>query len=283
MRGHQRPGWTIFPKFTKTSGLDYIDFLDFRITDLIDILLVAVLLYYIYKLVRGTGAINIFIGIVIVWGFWKLTELLKMKMISSVLGGFMSVGLIALIIVFQQEIRKFLLMIGSTNFGKNRNRKFIRPFRFLRQEAISSLTNVDGVLAACERMCKSKTGALLVFERNNALDFVGSTGDTMNIELNQPIIESIFYKNSPLHDGAVIIRGNYIIATRVILPISKEKSIPLRFGLRHRAAVGITEKTDALALVVSEESGQLSYIKNGEFVLYKDFNELGSMIRKDLQ
>jgi DNA integrity scanning protein DisA with diadenylate cyclase activity len=132
-------------------------------------------------------------------------------------------------------------------------------------------------------MCKNKTGAILVFEKNNALDFVSSTGDNMNVEVNQPIIESIFYKNSPLHDGAAIIRGNYIVATRVILPISKERSIPLRFGLRHRAAVGITEKTDALALVVSEESGQLSYIKNGEFVVFKDFNELGTMLKKDLQ
>ena len=263
--------------------MDYIDFLDFKITDLIDITLVAVFLYYIYKLVRGTGAINIFIGIVIVWVFWKLTELLQMKMISSVLGGFMSVGLIALIVVFQQEIRKFLLMIGSTNFGKNRNRKFIKPFRFLRQESISSVADVDAILSACDRMCKSKTGAIIVFEKNNALDFVSSSGDEMNIEVNQPIIESIFYKNSPLHDGAAIIRGNFIVATRVILPISKERTIPLRFGLRHRAAVGITEKTDALALVVSEENGQLSYIKDGEFVLYKDFTELGLMIRKDLQ
>ncbi len=261
--------------------MDYLDFLDFKITDLIDIILVAVLLYYIYKLVRGTGAINIFIGIVMVWGFWKLTQLLQMKMISSVLGGFMSVGLIALIIVFQQEIRKFLLMIGSTNLAKNR--KFITPFKFLRQEGISSVLDIDAVLGACERMSKNRIGAILVLEKNNSLDFVGSSGDEMNIEVNQPIIESIFYKNSPLHDGAAIIRGNYIVATRVILPLSRERSIPLRFGLRHRAAVGITEKTDALALVVSEESGQLSYIKNGEFVLYKDLTELNAMIKKDLQ
>lgn len=261
--------------------MDYLDFLDFKITDLIDIILVAVLLYYIYKLVRGTGAINIFIGIVMVWGFWKLTQLLQMKMISSVLGGFMSVGLIALIVVFQQEIRKFLLMLGSANLAKNK--RFVTPFKFLRQEGLSSILDVEAVLTACDHMCKSKTGALLVLEKNNSLDFVGSSGDEMNIEVNPPILESIFYKNSPLHDGAAIIRGNYIIATRVILPLSRERSIPLRFGLRHRAAVGITEKTDALALVVSEESGQLSYIKNGEFVVYKDFNELGSMIKKDLQ
>jgi len=131
-------------------------------------------------------------------------------------------------------------------------------------------------------MSQSKTGAILILERNNSLDFIKSTGDSMNIEVTQPIIESIFYKNSPLHDGAAVIEKNYIVATRVILPVSNERTIPLRFGLRHRAAVGITEKTDALALVVSEETGLISYIKNGEFVKYKDIEELTNFIKEDL-
>ncbi len=261
--------------------MDFLDFLDFKVTDIIDIVLVAILLYYIYKLVRGTAAINIFIGIVIVWGFWKLTQLLDMKMISSMVGGFMSVGLIALIIVFQQEIRKFLLMIGSTNLANKRN--FSKRFKFLRQEGITVKTDVAAVLGACEKMSASRTGAILVFRRNNSLDFVKSSGDSMYAEVNQPIIESIFFKNSPLHDGATVIESNYITATRVILPVSNERSIPLRFGLRHRAAVGITERTDALALVVSEETGLISYIKNGEFVLYKDLKDLEAIIKKDLQ
>ncbi len=131
-------------------------------------------------------------------------------------------------------------------------------------------------------MASSKTGAILVLERNNSLDFIKSSGDQMNIEINQPIIESIFYKNSPLHDGAAVIVDNYIVATRVILPVSNERNIPLRFGLRHRAAVGITEKTDALCIVVSEETGLISYIKNGEFVLYNSLNQLGTMLKQDL-
>jgi len=260
--------------------LDFLNFLDFRITDIIDIVLVAILLYYIYKLVRGTVAINIFIGIVIVWGFWKLTELLDMKMISSMVGGFMQVGLIALIIVFQQEIRKFLLMIGSTNFANKRN--FIKHFKFLRQEGVTTELDVESLLAACDKMGKSRTGAILILKRSNSLDFIKSSGDAMNLQVNQPIIESIFYKNSPLHDGAAIIENNYIVATRVILPVSKERNIPLRFGLRHRAAVGITERTDAIALVVSEETGQISYIKNGEFVVYNDPAELAGIIKDDL-
>tara|TARA_R110002050_G_scaffold57061_2_gene128320 strand:+ start:4291 stop:5076 length:786 start_codon:yes stop_codon:yes gene_type:complete len=260
--------------------LDFLNFIDFRITDVLDIIFVAVLLYYIYKLVRGSVAINIFIGIVIVWAFWKLTELLDMQMISSMVGAFMQVGLIALIIVFQQEIRKFLLMIGSTNFANKRN--FVKHFKFLKQEGISTDTDVDSILKACEKMASTKTGAILVIERNNSLDFIKSTGDRMNIEINQPILESIFYKNSPLHDGAAVIVGNYIVATRVILPVSNERNIPLRFGLRHRAAVGISEKTDALSIVVSEETGLISYIKNGEFILYDSITQLGNMIKQDL-
>lgn len=142
--------------------------------------------------------------------------------------------------------------------------------------------NVEAILGACEKMASTKTGAIIVIERNNPLDFVKTTGDKMNIQVNQPIIESIFYKNSPLHDGATVIEDNYIVATRVILPVSNERTIPLRFGLRHRAAVGISEKTDALVLVVSEETGQISYIKNGEFILFKDLTELSSLIKEDL-
>lgn len=260
--------------------MDFLDFLDFKITDVIDIILVAVLLYYIYKLVRGSVAINIFIGIVIIWGFWKVTELLEMEMISSMVGGFMQVGLIALIIVFQQEIRKFLLMIGSTNFANKRN--FIKRFRFLRPEGLVTLNDVDAIIGACEIMATTKTGAIIVIKRNNSLDFIKSTGDQMNIEVNQPILGSIFYKNSPLHDGAVVIEENYVVATRVILPVSNERNIPLRFGLRHRAAVGITERTDAIALVVSEETGTITYIKNGEFVLFKDLVDLASIMKEDL-
>jgi len=151
----------------------------------------------------------------------------------------------------------------------------------MRQEGLSTDTNVDALVRACEKMASTHTGALIILERNNSLDFVKSSGDKMNAEVNLPILESIFYKNSPLHDGATIIRNNHIVATRVILPITNERKIPLRFGLRHRAAVGITEKTDALALVVSEETGDISYIKNGEFVTFNDLEELKKIIQKD--
>lgn len=256
------------------------DLLNFNILDTVDIILVALLLYYVYKLIRGTVAINIFIGIVIFYLFFLLVDALEMHMLTRILGGFMSVGIIALIVVFQPEIRKFLLMIGSTNFGKKSG--VLGRFKFLVNTVNENTTDSEAIIDACVKMGSSKTGALLVLERNNNLDFLIETGDEMNIKVTQPILESIFFKNSPLHDGAIIIANNIIKATRVILPVTNKKSIPSRFGLRHKAAIGITEKTDAIALVVSEESGQVSYVNNGEFVLFNDTQELKEKIKADL-
>ncbi len=259
--------------------MDKFKFWDFGIIDFIDVFLVAILLYYIYKLVKGTVAINIFIGIIIIYAVWKITNLLEMQMLHNIFDGFMKVGIIALIVVFQPEIRKFLLMVGSTNLSGRG--KLFSKIKFLKSD-IETETNVDAIVAACHKMGSTKTGALIVLERNNNLDFLISTGDEMNIKVTQPIIESIFFKNSPLHDGAIIIDNNIVKATRVILPVNNEKNIPQRFGLRHRAAVGITEKTDAIALVVSEETGQISYLINGEFVMFEDINELLNLLKKDL-
>jgi len=259
--------------------LDFLDFLNFGWLDFIEIILVAVLLYYVYKLIKGTAAINIFIGIVIIFIIWKITEALEMNTLSFIFGGFIKGGIIALFIVFQQEIRKFLLMIGSTNFA--RKRSFLKHFKFLKQE-INTDTDVEAIVNACTKMSATKTGAIIVIERNNSLEFVKDSGDSMGMEVNVPTLESIFFKNSPLHDGAIIIEGNRVTATRVILPVSRATKIPQRFGLRHRAAVGITEKTDALVLVVSEETGQISYIRDGEFVLYEDLNTLQETLQNDL-
>lgn len=258
-----------------------MEFLNLRFLDIIDIVLVATLLYYIYKLVRGTPAINIFIGIVIIYGVWQLTKALDMLMLSTVLGEFIGVGMFALIVVFQQEIRKFLLMVGSTNFTSRR--RFFTQLKFLKDNTQQEAkTHIPIIIKACENMSSTHTGALIVIKRHTPLDFVKNSGDNMYNEVNCPIIESIFYKNSPLHDGAMIIEDNIITATRVILPVSSEINIPLRFGLRHRAAVSITQKTDAVAIVVSEENGQISYINNGEFVPYKNSNELIQKLSEDL-
>tara|TARA_B100001059_G_C17828669_1_gene583168 strand:+ start:2747 stop:3490 length:744 start_codon:yes stop_codon:yes gene_type:complete len=247
---------------------------------MIDVVLVALLLYYVYKLVKGTVAINIFIGIVVIYFIYLTVEALQMVLLTKILGGFISVGFIALIIVFQQEVRKFLLMVGSTNFASRR--KFLSQLKFLKIEQGTS-TDIDAIISACNKMSSSKTGALIVLERNNNLDFLANTGDEMNIKVTQPIIESIFFKNSPLHDGAIIIQDNIVKATRVILPVNNEKNIPQRFGLRHRAAVGVTERTDAIAIAVSEETGQISCFRNGEFLPFENTIELAQILKDDLE
>ncbi len=257
-----------------------MDFLHVHFVDFLDIFLLTVLLYYIYKLVKGTAAVNIFIGIVMVYLFWQLTRSLRMEMLSGVLGEFVKVGVVLLIVVFQQEIRKFLLMVGSTNL-KSKS-LFLRQWRFAKDSGDNILTDIDAIVEACEEMGKTNTGALIVIKRQTNLDFVKSTGDQMDIKVNTPIIQSIFYKNSTLHDGAMIVEDNVIAATRAILPVSNSREIPLRFGLRHRAAVGITEKTDALALVVSEESGKTSYIVDGKFKPYENKDDLIKKLRADL-
>lgn len=253
-------------------------FLDFSLLDFLDITLVGVLLYYVYKLLKGTVAINIFIGISIVFLIYKITQALKMEMLSSILEVLVGGGAIAMLIIFHPELRKFLLMLGSANIGSKRS--FIKQLRFLKTE-ISSEIDVDSIVSACEKMSKTKTGALLVIERNNSLDFVKERGDYMNAELNIPLLESIFYKNSPLHDGATIIKENFIVATRVVLPLS-DKPLPNRFGLRHRAAIGVTERTDCICLAVSEETGKISLIKDGEFELYSNTEDLIDKLKAHL-
>tara|TARA_B100000780_G_scaffold56753_1_gene35975 strand:- start:5207 stop:5998 length:792 start_codon:yes stop_codon:yes gene_type:complete len=248
----------------------------------VDIILVGIMLYYVYKLVKGTAAINIFLGFVIIYIIWWLTELVNMPILSNILGGFISVGVIALIVVFQQEIRKFLLLLGSSNITNNKNilRKFNLFFKISNEQAIM---DTEEFVKACENLKNNKTGALFVIERNNSLDFVRTSGDELNAIISSPIIESIFYKNSPLHDGAVIIKGNYITGSRVILPVTESQNINSRLGLRHRAAIGITEKTDALAIVISEENGKLSLIKNGELTDIKNCKILKANLETELQ
>jgi diadenylate cyclase len=255
-----------------------LNFIDFTFLDFLDITLVGILLYYVYKLLKGTVAINIFIGITIVFLIYKVTQALKMEMLSSILEVLVGGGAIAMLIIFHPELRKFLLMLGSANIGSRRS--FIKQLKFLKTE-IRTEVDVESILSACYRMSKTKTGALLVIERHNSLDFVKERGDHMNAEINSPLLQSIFYKNSPLHDGATIIKENFVVATRVVLPLS-DKSLPSRFGLRHRAAIGITERTDCICIAVSEETGKISFIKDGEFDLYTDREDLTEKIKSHL-
>ena len=179
------------------------EILNFSIVDVLDIILVATLLYYAYKLLKGTVAINIFIGIILIYILWRGTVLLEMELLSSIIGGFMSVGIIALIVVFQPEIRKFLLMVGSANLSKKGS--FLEKIKFFKNQKLErDTTDVKSVISACYNMSETKTGALIVIERSNNLNFIANSGDDMNITVTQPILESIFFKNSPLHDLSLI-------------------------------------------------------------------------------
>ena len=249
--------------------------------DIIDWTLFLVLIYYLYKLVRGTSAVMIFRGIVILIIAYQLITLAEMQVLGTILGAIVGAGVVGLIVVFQPEIRKFLLMFGSNRFTNNKSlwKQFNLFFKISKEQ---SKLKIEEFLLACDKLKKDKTGAIFVFERNNNLDFVKDDGDTINAELSLPIIESIFYKNSPLHDGAVIIVGNVIVASRVTLPISKNRKIKKSLGLRHKAGIGVTEESDAISVVISEETGKLSYIKNGEIIDYKNGEELEDLISNDL-
>ena len=260
--------------------MELTDFIDFSFIDLVDILLVALLLFYLYKLLKGTVAINIFIGIVIIYLIWRLTDLLNMDVLSNLLGKFISVGFFALIVVFQQEIRKFLLLLGSTNLASRRN--LVRYFRFLnKQQHVSSL-NLDVLVDACEEMSKTKTGALIVIQRNTPLDFTFTVSNKIEIKLDPLVLQSLFFKNAPLHDGALIIKDNKIIAARVVLPLTEQSNLPALYGLRHRAGLGISEKTDALVLVISEQTGKAVYMKDGKLEPIDSFVALKKQLQKDL-
>lgn len=256
-----------------------MSFLDFSILDAIDILLVAFLLYQLYRLIRGTVAINIFLGVAAIYLIWKLVEALQMELLTEILGNFMGVGVIALVIVFQQEIRKFLLLLGSTSF--TRRRRFLRQLKWINADDESEV-GVEEISMACRDLASIKTGALIVIERQSGLGSYSDTGTAINAKLSARLLESIFNKSSPLHDGAVIVSGNKIVAAGCILPITEKTSLPRRFGLRHRAAIGIAEKTDALVVVVSEETGDISLAINDQFDNKIQPDELESAIKQAL-
>ena len=250
--------------------------LNIRFLDVIDVLLVAILLYELYNLVKGTVAINIFIGIASIYFLWKLVSALEM--LSKILGQFISVGMIALLIVFQQEIRQFLLILGTTKFFKRNTKSAL--FRWGEKK----LTNEDlvSIVESCVSMSKSKTGALIVITRMSELKPYIETGDLIEARISEQLLKNIFFKNSPLHDGAVIIVDNIIKAARCILPISDKSSFPSNLGLRHRAAVGITEKSDAITIIVSEQTGFISYCRGGMLKINVSSEKLLKILETDI-
>ncbi|MDR3285936.1 MAG: diadenylate cyclase CdaA [Prevotellaceae bacterium] len=237
-----------------------MDFISLSIIDIIDILITAFLAYQVYKLIRGTAAMNIFIGIILIYFVWLICRTLKMELLSLIIGQIIGVGVIALIIVFQPEIRRFLLLLGFRSQSKfSLSRLFIHS-----RKSVESTKVVDEVIKASRKMADSKIGALIVFAQKSPLADYAETGDIIDAIVNSRLLESIFFKNNPLHDGAVIVRNGRIVAARCVLPSTDNINLPAHYGMRHRAAIGVSEKTDAVVVIISEETGSISYCENGE-------------------
>ena len=237
-------------------------FITIRFFDVIDILLVAFLMYQLYYLIKGTVAFNIFLGISLVLLLYLVVNMLKMKLLTSILGALLGGGAIAFFILFQQEIRRFLVFLG-TRYFPNKNFSFEN---FLRKQEEPYQVRIDSIQKACEDMAATSTGALIVIQRNSALDLYVETGDVLNANVSSRLIEAIFMKNGPLHDGAIIIENNKVKAARCVLPFTSNRSLPPYFGMRHRAGLGISENTDAYVIIVSEERGEISIAENGELI-----------------
>lgn len=248
--------------------------IEFGIKDFIDILLVAFLLYYLYKLMKASGSINVFTGILVFILLWLIvSQVLEMKLLGSIFDKLVNVGVIALIVIFQKEIRHFLFTLGS----HNRAGALVRFFTRGKKSTIEHDDMVP-VVMACMNMSREKVGALIVIEHNVPLTDVMRSGDTIDAKINQRLIENIFFKNSPLHDGAMVISKGRIRAAGCILPVSHNLDIPKELGLRHRAALGIAQVSDAHAIIVSEETGAISVAYQGKFSLNLTPEELESIL-----
>jgi diadenylate cyclase len=261
------------------EGFDF-SFLNVRFLDLLDILLVAIIIYYVYNLIRGTIALNILLGLVILYAVYQVVKQAHMRLLTETLGGFVSVGFIALIVVFQPEIRRFLLLIGR-NASLQKNKAWW-SFVFGRKDIEkNNLIRIKPIVDACKSMQKSRTGALLVFAKYFDEQYYQNSGELIESRISKRLLESIFQKYSPLHDGAVVISGNKIRVASCILPLTDNDQLPPQFGLRHRAGIGISEMSDAVAVIVSEETGEISYAKQGRVKMNVSFTELEKLLNKD--
>ena len=244
--------------------------------DVLDILIVAFIFYQIYRLVKGTTAINIFAGIFTFYLVWLLVRAFNMELISSILDKFISVGVIALLIVFQPEVRRFLLLLGSRYNLQN----IFNLEKFFYKPGIQNEV-ADAIVEACTNFSATKTGALIVLQQNTELNNYAQTGVLIKSKVSDELLENIFFKNTPLHDGAVIINENKILAARCILPVSDRRDIPGSMGLRHRAALGLSAVSDSYVVVVSEETGNITFFKDGNYKVRVSPEELKKFLYND--
>lgn len=238
-----------------------MDFIQITVIDIIDIVVVATIMYYIYKVTKGTHTPSILMGILLIYLLWVVVKALNMELLSAILGHIIGVGVIALIVVFQPEIRRFLHLIG-TRSSQHRN-SFLGRLFDLHEYQNDHLEYVSPIVKACTDMSETKTGALIVIQQKSDLSVIAETGISIDARISSSLLKNIFFKNSPLHDGAVIINDGRIVAAKCVLP-STQQEVPVSYGMRHRAALGVSDVCDALVVVVSEETGHISVARNGE-------------------
>ena len=256
-------------------------FFEFGIKDIVDIVLVALMLYYIYRLMKESRSLNVFMGILIFVVLWLVvSQVLEMKLLGSIMDKLVSVGVIGLIILFQEDIRKFLYSLGAHQRFRSLRRLFSSSDRGQDREKLKQ--TIMPIVMACMSMSKKKVGALIVIQRATPLDDIVATGSKLDANINQLLIENIFFKNSPLHDGAMIVADNQIRAAGCILPVSHNLDIPKELGLRHRAAMGISQESDCIAVVVSEETGGISVATAGGFQLHLTAEKLESILTQEM-
>ncbi len=259
-------------------------FLQLSLADILDILLLALLIFIIFRWIRGTSAMSIFVAIISLYVIRVIVSAFNMRLMTNIMETVLDVGLIAVIVIFQPEIRKFLMQLGTRYMNTAQGNKLIS--RFLKKgknKNISGSDAVNNITEACRRMSEDKTGALIVIAHKASLEEIISTGDRIDASIHRRLIMNLFFKNSPLHDGALIIANGRIAAARCTLPITERTDIPANYGMRHKAAIGITEETDADAIVVSEETGRISFVKGGNVTSIKNINELKLLINTSME
>ncbi len=257
-------------------------FLSFGLKDFIDILSVAIILYYCYKVMKRSRSVNIFYGVLIFVSFWiVVSKIMDMKLLGSILNQLVNVGAIALIILFQEDIRHFFYDLGAHEKAS----RLVKFFRSDRKKTSDDEYRYDRdvifpIVMACINMSKQRVGALIVLENDIPLNDYIRSGESVDARISQRLIENIFFKNSPLHDGAMIVSEGKIAAAACILPISHDLDIPKEFGLRHRAGKGVTADTDALAIIVSEETGNITAAYGDRFRSHLTAEELEVILMK---
>ena len=256
-------------------------FFEFGIKDIIDIVLVALMLFYAYRLMKESRSLNVFMGILVFVVLWLLvSQVLEMKLLGAIMDKLVSVGVIALIVLFQDDIRKFLYNLGAHQRIKAIRKMFNNGDKKRNPERLKQI--IMPIVMSCMSMSKKKVGALIVIQRSTPLDDIVVTGERIDAAVNQRLIENIFFKNSPLHDGAMVIDKAHIVAAGCILPVSHDLDIPKELGLRHRAALGISHESDCIAIVVSEETGGISIAMNCEFQLRLTAEKLESILTQEM-